>query len=488
MKTIDQLQPKEVWTIFNELAKVPRPSKKEHKAVEFVYNFGKNLGLETIKDEVGNVIIRKPATKGMEKKAGLILEAHLDMVPQKNPDVKHNFETDPIKPRIVGDLVYATGTTLGADNGMGVSMALAVLQSKTIQHGPIECLFTVDEETGMTGARALKPGILKGEILMNLDSETEGILYVGCAGGLDGEAAFNYTTEKVPAGYVFKKVAVSGLIGGHSGMDIVLYRANANKILARIILPVMRDLNARLVCISGGSIRNSIPRDACAVVAVPKKNERKFALHVGKIRKEATLEYQYTDKDLKITTSAVKEKAPAIEKKTALSIVRAIASIPNGVWRMSDTVAGFVETSNNMAIIQQDAKTIKIHSLMRSSIDSEKWELAESMRAIVELAGGKCTFSGGYSGWQLDMNSPILKVSKEVYKKLFNKDPEVTGIHAGLECGILGATYPEWDMISFGPTIFSPHSPDERVNIESVGKCWKYLVELLKNAPASKRG
>ena len=487
MKTIDQLQPKEVWTIFNELAKVPRPSKKEHKAVEFVYNFGKKLGLETIKDEVGNVVIRKPATKGMEKKAGLILEAHLDMVPQKNPDVKHNFETDPIKPRIVGDLVYATGTTLGADNGMGVSMGLAVLQSKTMQHGPIECLFTVDEETGMTGARALKPGILKGEILLNLDSETEGILYVGCAGGLDGEATFNYTTEKVPAGYVFKKVSVSGLIGGHSGMDIVLYRANANKILARILLPAMRDLNARLVSISGGSIRNSIPRDAHAIVAVPKKNERKFSLHVSKIRKEVTFEYQYTDKDLKVTTAPVKEKAPAIEKKTALNIVRAIASIPNGVWRMSDTVAGFVETSNNMAIIQQDAKTIKIHSLMRSSIVSEKYELAESMRAIVELAGGKCAFSGGYSGWQLDANSAILKVAKEVYKKLYKKEPEVTGIHAGLECGILGATYPEWDMISFGPTIFSPHSPDERVNIESVDKCWKYLVELLKNAPDSKR-
>jgi len=488
MKTIDQLQPKEVWTIFNELAKVPRPSKKEHKAVEFAYNFGKSLGLETIKDEAGNVIIRKPATKGMEKKAGLILEAHLDMVPQKNPDVKHNFETDPIKPRIVGDLVYASGTTLGADNGMGVSMAMAVLQSKTLQHGPIECLFTVDEETGMTGARALKPGLLKGEILVNLDSETEGILYVGCAGGLDGEAIFDYTTQKVPAGYVFKKVAVSGLIGGHSGMDIVLYRANANKILARVLLPVMRDLNVRLVSISGGSIRNSIPRDAHAIVAVPKKNERKFALHVGKIRKEATLEYQYTDKDLKITTTAVKEKAPAIEKETALSIVRAIASIPNGVWRMSDTVPGFVETSNNMAIVEQGPKTVKVHSLMRSSIDSEKYELAESMRAIVELAGGKCSFRGGYSGWQLDMNSPILKVSKDVYKKLFGKEPEVTGIHAGLECGILGATYPEWDMISFGPTIFSPHSPDERVNIESVGKCWKYLVELLKNAPASKRG
>ena len=486
MKTIDQLEPKEVWTIFNELAKIPRPSKHEDKAVEFAYNFGKKLGLETIKDQIGNVIIRKPATKGMEKKAGIILEAHLDMVPQKNPDVKHDFKTDPIKPRIVGDLVYATGTTLGADNGLGVSMAMAVLKSKTLKHGPIEALFTVDEETGMSGARALKPGILKGEILMNLDSETEGIIYVGCAGGLDGEAVFNYKTEKVPAGYVFKKIAVSGLIGGHSGMDIVLYRANANKILSRILVPVMRDLSVRLCKIAGGSIRNSIPRDAHAIVAIPKKNERKVAAIVSKVRKEVTEKYKYTDKDLKVTIAPVKEKEPAIEKNTALAIVRAIYAIPNGVNRMSDTVAGFVETSNNMAIVQQEAKTIKVHSLMRSSVDSSKYDLAESMRAIVELAGGTCNFSGGYSGWQLDMNSPILKVAKDVYKGLYNKEPEVTGIHAGLECGILGAAYPNWDMVSFGPTIYSPHSPDERVEIASVEKCWKYLVELLKNAPASK--
>ncbi len=488
MKTIDQLQPKEVWTIFNELTKIPRPSKKEHKAVDFAFNFGKKLGLETFKDEVGNVIIRKPATKGMEKKAGIILESHLDMVPQKTPDSKHNFETDPIKTRIVGDLVYATDTTLGADNGLGVAMAMAVLQSKTMQHGPIEALFTVDEETGMTGARALKPGKLKGEILINLDSETEGILYVGCAGGLDGEAVFSYTTEKVPAGYVFKKVAVGGLIGGHSGMDIVLYRANANKILSRMLLPMMRDFNVRLVRISGGSIRNAIPRDAHAVIAVPKKFERKVSMLISQVRKDVTEKYKYTDKDLKITVSPVKEKAPAIEKSVALNVVRAIYSIPNGVARMSDTVAGFVETSNNMAIVEQGPKTIKIHSLMRSSADAAKYDLAENMRAVVELAGGKCTFSGGYSGWQLDMNSPILKVAKDIYKKLYKKEPEVTGIHAGLECGILGAIYPHWDMISFGPTIYSPHSPDERVEIESVGKCWKYLVELLKNAPVSKRG
>lgn len=487
MKTILDLEPKEVWSIFHELTQVPRPSKREGKAVEFAYNFGKSLGLETIKDEVGNVIIRKPATKGMEKRAGIIFEAHLDMVPQKNPDVKHDFEKDPIKTRVVDDLVYATGTTLGADNGLGVAVAMAILKSKTIKHGPIEALFTVDEETGMTGARALKPGLLNGEILINLDSETEGILYVGCAGGLDGEATFDYITTRVPAGYKFKKVVVSGLIGGHSGMDINLYRANANKILARVLLPVMRDLNVRLAEIGGGSIRNAIPRDAYAVIAVPEKNERKVSAHVTKVFKETANEYKYTDKDLKITISTLKTKSPVIVKETALNIVRAIYAYPNGVYRMSDTVPGFVETSNNMAIVHQDEKTIKIHSLMRSSVDTEKYDLAEDMRAVVELAGGKCEFRGGYSGWQLDMNSPILKEAKEVYKKLYGKEPEVTGIHAGLECGILGATYPEWDMISCGPTIMSPHSPDERVNIESVGKWWKYVVELIQNAPVSKR-
>ena len=487
MKTIDQLQPKEVWTIFNELAKIPRPSKKEQKAVEFAYNFGKKLGLETIKDEVGNVIIRKPATKGMEKRAGIILEAHLDMVPQKRPEVKHDFEKDPIKPRIVDKFVYATGTTLGADNGLGVAVALAVLQSKTLQHGPIEVLLTVDEETGMTGAKALKPGLLKGEILMNLDSETEGILYVGCAGGLDGEATFKYTTEALGAGYSYKTIKVHGLLGGHSGMDIVLYRANANKVLARVLLPLMRDLDAHLVEIAGGSLRNAIPRDAQAVVAIPTKNLKKAEALIAKLTKEIANEYKWADKGLQISVEAAKGKKVAIKQATALKIVKVIYGYPNGVYRMSDTVAGFVETSNNMAMVQQDKNTIKIHSLMRSSVDSEKYDLAEAMRSVVELAGGKCEFSGAYSGWQLDMNSPILKVAKDVYKKLYKKEPEVTGIHAGLECGILGTAYPHWDMVSCGPTIFSPHSPDERVEIESVGKWWNYMKELLKNAPMSKK-
>ncbi len=486
MKTILDLEPKEVWSIFHELNQVPRPSKKESKAVEFAYNYGKKLGLETFKDKIGNVIIRKPATKGMENRAGLIMQAHLDMVPQKNPDVKHNFETDPIKTRVVGDLLYATGTTLGADDGLGVASALAVLASKTLKHGPLEALFTVDEETGMTGARALKSGLLKGDILINLDSETEGELYVGCAGGLDGTATFKFTTEKVPAGYAYKKIVVSGLIGGHSGMDIILYRANANKILARVLLPLLKDMGVRLVEIEGGSIRNAIPRDAYAVVAIPAKFARKAAAHVNKVFKETKVEYQYTDKDLKISTVNVKEKRPAIKRDIALNVVRAIYSCPNGVYRMCDTVPNFVETSNNMAIVKQEKNTILVHSLMRSSIDSEKFDLAEDMRSVFELAGAKFECSGAYSGWQLDMNSPILKEAKEIYKKQFGKEAKVVAIHAGLECGILGQAYPKWDMISFGPTIFSPHSPDERVNIESVGKLWKYLCALVENAPVKK--
>lgn len=486
MKTILDLEPKEVWSIFHELNQVPRPSKKESKAVEWAFNYGKKLGLETFKDKIGNVIIRKPATKGMENRAGIIFEAHLDMVPQKNPEVKFDFEKDAIQTRIVDKYVYATGTTLGADDGLGVCVALAILQSKTIQHGPLEALFTVDEETGMTGARALKSGLLKGDILVNLDSETEGDLYVGCAGGLDGNAKFNYTTEKVPSGFVYKNIKVSGLTGGHSGMDIILYRANANKVLARMVLPLLRDLNARLVNISGGSIRNSIPRDAEAVVAIPAKNVRKASAVINKISKEAKLEFKYTDKDFKVTVSAVKTKEPAIKKETALNVVRAIYACPDGVFRMSDTVKNFVETSNNMAIVSQDKKTIQIHSLMRSSIDSEKFDLAGRMNAVFELAGAKCEFSGAYSGWQLDMNSPILKEAKEVYKRLFKKDANVVAIHAGLECGILGAAYPKWDMISCGPTILSPHSPNERVEIESVDRWYKFVVELAKNAPVKK--
>lgn len=486
MKTIAELDPQRVWKIFHELNQIPRPSKKEGKAVEFVYNYGKKLGLKTVKDKVGNVIISKPATKGMENRAGIILQGHLDMVPQKNNDVKFNFETDPIKTRIVGDWVYATGTTLGADNGMGVCAALAVLEAKDLQHGPIEALFTIDEETGMTGARALKAGMLNGSILINLDSETEGEIYVGCAGGLDCEATFKYSEEEIPAGYVGEKISACGFIGGHSGMDINLYRANANKVLVRVLLPLMRDLDARLISIEGGSVRNAIPRESFATIAIAKDKLNEAKKIVERAAAEVKIEYAATDKDANILISSAKIGKTAIKKRAAINIVKAIYACPTGVERMSDAMPGLVETSNNMAIVKSESGKLFVYSLLRSSVDSEKEDLAAKMRAVFELGGAKVKFTGGYSGWKPNMDSPILKEMVQIYKKMYGKPAEIKAIHAGLECGILGGTYPNWDMVSCGPTLLSPHSPDERVNIPSVGKFWKFLVEVLANAPKRK--
>ncbi len=483
MKTIADLNPQIVWKNFYALTQIPRPSKHEEKAAEYLYNFGKNLGLETIKDEIGNIIIRKPATPGMEDRMGIILQAHIDMVPQKNSDIEFDFKKDAIQPRIVGDMVYATGTTLGADNGLGCAVAMAVLEDKNLVHGPIEALFTTDEETGMTGARNLQPGVIKGDILVNLDSETEGELYVGCAGGLDASGVFTYTNEAVPAGYKGFKVAVTGLVGGHSGMDIVLYRANANKVMARVLLPLMRDLDTRLVSINGGNMRNAIPREAFAEIAIPEAKVAEAKAIVAKKLAEMRAEYAGTDKDLNIALEDAAVAKEAICQKVALNMIRTLYVCPSGVERMSSEMHGLVETSNNMAIVKSADGKIQIHSLMRSSVDSAKDDLAEKMRCLFELAGAEVTFAGGYSGWAPNMASPILREMKKVYNKLYGKEPEVMAIHAGLECGILGGIYPNWDMISCGPTIFSPHSPDERVNIDSVGKWWDFIVEVLKEAP-----
>ncbi len=483
MNTIADLSPQVVWKNFYALTQIPRPSKFEQEAAKYICDFGKNLGLESFQDEIGNVIIRKPATPGMEDRMGIILQAHIDMVPQKNNDVEHDFKKDPIKPRIVDNMVYATGTTLGADNGLGCAVAMAVLESKDMVHGPIEVLITIDEETGMTGARALKPGVIKGDILINLDSETEGELYVGCAGGLDCSALFKYTTEAVPAGYVGQALNVKGLVGGHSGMDIILYRANANKVLVRALLPLLRDLDARLISIEGGNMRNAIPREGVAYIAVPEAKLAEAKALVAKVEAEVKVEYAATDKDAKVFLEDAPVAGEAICQQVALNLCKALYVCPSGVERMSDAMPGLVETSNNMAIVKSENGTISVHSLMRSSVDTAKDDLAEKMRAAFELAGAEVSFRGGYSGWAPNMASPILKEMKAVYEKLYGKQPAVMAIHAGLECGILGGTYPNWDMVSCGPTIFSPHSPDERVEIDSVGKWWDFVVEVLKNAP-----
>lgn len=482
--TVKDLKPSVVWNNFHALTRIPRPSKKESRAVEYLYEFGKSLGLETVKDEIGNIIIRKPATPGMENRKGVILQGHCDMVPQKNPDVEHDFEKDPIETWIDGEWVKAKGTTLGADNGIGVAMALSVLQSDDIKHGPVEVLVTIDEETGMTGANELKPGVLHGDILINLDSETEGELYIGCAGGVDASASIPYRTEQVPEGWHHAHlIRVSGCQGGHSGMDIILCRANANKLLARALLPLVRDYGVRLASVEGGSMRNAIPREAEAVVLIPDGKVGDVDQYLHELLPVLITEYAVTDPQLYVGMRACKEPEACMAEEDALRCMRALLSVPEGVERMSDQMPGMVETSNNTAIVRTENGKFVIKTLMRSSVDSAKEALTEKMRAVIELAGGTVEFTGGYSGWAPDAESPVLHTMKSVYEKLYGKTPAVLAIHAGLECGIIGGKYPGLDMVSCGPTIMSPHSPDERLHIPSVEKCWNFLKAVLEAVP-----
>jgi dipeptidase D len=485
MTQIKNIQPTEVWGIFNQMLQIPRPSYHEEKIQEWAFNFGKSLGLDTVKDESGNIIIRKPATPGMENRKGVILQGHLDMVPQKNSDKLHNFETDPIEAFVDDGWVKANGTTLGADNGIGVSAAMAVLASKNIKHGPVEVLLTATEETGMDGANGLKPGVLQGDILINMDSEDEGELYVGCAGGEDVTALFAYTHEEIPAGCVALKLNVTGMKGGHSGMDIILGRGNANKVFFRILNAAYEKLGVRLASIEGGSLRNAIPREAFGVVVVNEAEVAGFLALVEEIAGYVKAELSATEPGLKVNVEETQLPAFLIDKKTQVNLTQAVVACPNGVIRMSDSMPGLVETSTNLAIVKSDAekKTVLCAALMRSSVDSAKEDLASRMRAVFTLAGAEVTFTGAYPGWKPNMDSPILKTMQDVYHANFGKIPEIKAIHAGLECGILGGKYPNWDMISFGPTIRFPHSPDEKVNIETVKKFWDFLVVTLENIP-----
>lgn len=482
---ISKLTPVEVWENFYKLTRIPRPSYHEDEVRKFIADFGKGLGLETIQDAAGNVIIRKPATPGMEKRKGVILQGHLDMVPQKNSDNNHDFTKDPIETLIDGDWVRANGTTLGSDNGIGVAAAMAVLASKDLAHGPIEGLFTATEETGMDGANGMKPGILKGEILLNMDSEDEGELYVGCAGGEDANIQFKFSEEAVPPESIAFKLNITGLKGGHSGLDIPLGRGNANKIFFRLLKETYKSCGVRLASFNGGNLRNAIPREAFGLVTVPFEKADKL---VGQIVGFTTIikrELAATEPTLKIELVKTDLPASLIDVKTQVNLTHAIVACPNGVIRMSDSMPGLVETSTNLAIVISDnaAKTVDVACLMRSSVDSARAELGSRMDSVFTLAGGEVTFKGGYPGWKPNMDSPILKTMQQVYKAKFGRIPEIKAIHAGLECGILGGTYPHWDMISFGPTIRFPHSPDEKVNIESVSKFWDFLVETLKNIP-----
>lgn len=483
-KEIINLEPKALWENFYDMTQVPRPSKKEDKIREFMANYGKKLGLETIVDEVGNVIIRKPATPGMENKKGVILQGHMDMVPQANSDSKHNFETDPIETYVDGEWVKAKGTTLGADNGMGVAAGMAVLAAKDLKHGPIEVLITTDEETGMTGANGLKPGVLKGDILMNLDSEDEGELYVGCAGGLDANIAGKYVEETLVPGYTGYKVSAKGMKGGHSGMDIALGRANANKVMFRFLYEAMKKLDIKISSLQGGSLRNAIPREAFATVAVPEAKTSAFEKLVKKMAQVFQAEYALVEPTLEFFCEHTTTPKKVMDADAQAKYIRAIYACPNDVERMSNAMEGLVETSDNLAIVNINKGAVDVKILIRSSVDTAKEDLANKIASVFELIEDcSIKFSGAYPGWNPNMESAILKVAQETYQKLYGTVPEIKAVHAGLECGILGAKYPNWDMISFGPTIRSPHSPDERVNIASVDKFWKFLVEILKNIP-----
>ena len=483
MSTIKDLEPNGVWRNFHSLTQIPRPSKKEAKVIAFMKQWGEEHGLETMVDGCGNVIMRKPATPGMENRKGVILQAHLDMVPQKNADKVHDFENDPIETRIENGWVKANGTTLGADNGIGAAAAMAVLEASDLQHGPIEALFTIDEETGMTGANKLQPSLLQGNILMNMDSETEGELYVGCAGGIDNIGTWMPKFENVPAGMTAYRLFVKGLKGGHSGMDINLGRGNANKVLNAMLLMAAEKYGLRLACIDGGSLRNAIPREAEAIVVVPTAKKDEFEKYAAEYEAIAKEEFAQTEPELAILCEAAEMPKQVIDVTTQDNLFTAIARYPNGVIAMSEDFEGTTETSSNLATIKMENGKIVSASLTRSLVDAAKDKLAEQIRKNLTDNGAEAYSTGDYPGWKPNINSPILNLMKETYKAKFGKEPKVMVIHAGLECGILGSKYPHWDMVSFGPTLVHPHSPDEALLIESVQPFWDFLVETLKNIP-----
>ena len=480
------LQPSGVWQNFAKLTQIPRPSGKKEQISQFLVDYGKSLGLETMTDAIGNVLIRKPASAGYESHPGVILQAHMDMVPQKNSDKVFDFEKDPIEAYVESDgkWVTANGTTLGADNGIGVATAMAILADRSIVHPPLEAFFTVDEETGMYGAFALEGGWLQGKVLLNLDSETEGELYMGCAGGVDTEATFRYVPVPVEEGDIALKVRLSGCKGGHSGCDIHLQRANANKLLFRFLKDAVANYEARLACVEGGSLRNSIPREAEAVITIPAEGYDDMMNLVDDYESLFVTEYQGIEDNIRLTAEEVECPKTEMPEEVQDFLIHAITVCPHGVYRMMPEMPDIVETSNNLAIIQMEQQgeeeVVHVFCLTRSAVESRKNELREMIQSAFSMAGADVEFSGDYPGWKPNLSSRILNTMKNIYKQEFAADPRIVIIHAGLECGIIGRNYPGMDMISFGPTIEHPHSPDERVNIATVQKFYDFLLATLK--------
>ena len=483
-KNLAALNPQLVWKHFAEICNIPHPSHSEEKIRQYVVDFAEANGIDYKVDEAFNVYMSKAATAGMEDRKGIVLQAHLDMVPQKNNDKEFDFLNDPIEAYIDGEWVTANGTTLGADNGIGVAAILAVFEDDSVEHGPIEALFTASEETGMCGAFGLKGDLLKGDILLNLDSETEGELYVGCAGGTDANVKLAYTAEPAPAeGYSALELSVKGCKGGHSGIQIVCQRANANKLLFRLLRQLTKAVEVKLCSVDGGGLRNAIPRESVAVVMVKNADVAAVKQAVADFEAMAVKEFAGIEDSIVVAVADVAAPAEIIPDAVAKNLMAAMVACPDGVAKMSIAMEGLVQTSNNLARVVSDGECVKIQTLMRSSVRSEKESLADSIKACFELAGAEVVLSGSYDGWNPNMESPILKAMLASYEALYGKAPAVTAIHAGLECGIIGSNYPELDMISFGPTICYPHSPDEKVEIASVAKFYDFLLHTLKNAP-----
>ncbi|WP_291102165.1 MULTISPECIES: aminoacyl-histidine dipeptidase [unclassified Flavobacterium] len=483
---IRNLEPKALWNKFADLNAVPRPSKKEERVIEFITTFGNSLGLETFEDEIRNVIIRKPATAGMENRKPIVLQGHLDMVHQKNSDTVFDFDTQGIDMYVDGDWVRARGTTLGADNGLGVAMIMAILESKTIKHPAIEALFTIDEETGMTGALNLKGGVLQGEILLNMDTEEDDEIDIGCAGGIDVTATREYHEEETPEDSVGYIITVKGLKGGHSGMDIHKGLGNANKIMNRLLFDAFENFGLQVSEINGGSLRNAIPRESVAKVIVAGMYDEAYIFDMQEIINDIKTEFKTTEPNLTIEIVKCDLPKKVMDLGVQEGIIRSIYAAHNGVYRMSADMEDLVETSNNVArVIIKDGE-ISIGCLTRSSVETSKFDLANALRSAFELSGCEVNLAGSYPGWTPNVKSEILDLLVNVYEKQNDEKPKVVACHAGLECGILGTNYPDMDMISFGPTIQGAHSPDERASISSSQKFWKFVLEILENIPVKK--
>lgn len=478
-----KLKPTQIWKYFKDILEIPRPSKKEEKIIEYILKFGHDHNLETLQDEVGNILIRKPATKTMENRKSVVLQSHIDMVCEKNSDKKHDFERDAIEALIVDSWVTANETTLGADDGIGIAAQLAILSSNDILHGPIECLFTVDEESGLTGASGLKSGFLQSNILINLDSEDEGQLFIGCAGGQDTQGWLPFDYENSPDGHKAFKIMVSGLKGGHSGDEINKGLANANKILNRFLWCKKDKFELKLNTFDGGNLRNAIAREAWAIILVPENKEKEIIEAVSDFKLMSRAEFSITEPNMDITISEVQIPEVVIDNDSFDALINLIYACPHGVVAMSQSIEDFVETSTNLASVKFQKDEILITTSQRSSVESEKQDISNMVKSVFKLAGARSKTSDGYPGWTPDPESAIVEITENSYIKLFNSKPDVLAIHAGLECGLFMDKYPDMDMISFGPTIKRAHSPEEKIEIGTVIKFWDLTLDVLKNIP-----